>query len=239
MSPAKTIFQCRFTWSTTWTVISTAQPSVLFFRDTPFPVEQISGPCWPLQRDLPWLQAQLCRVGMCWVRCWAQVCVRQEAALRLCNGSCFISSSSRLMLQSPAFGFSMGKGSRSRASGKIPAPSAWWSLAVLLCCCVKMGEVDTLAIKYVFCPINVIVTWGCFDCKIHFSFLLPSPYSSVSLRVKRPGGTCHCPAKFILDNCFTSNSGLLQLLEEKPGYAWALCTKQEIWGHGRFSGSLC
>lgn len=42
--------------------------------------------------------------------CQAQVYVRGEAALKLYNGSCFIPSSSKLMLQSSAFGFSMGKG---------------------------------------------------------------------------------------------------------------------------------
>lgn len=44
----------------------------------------------------------------------------------LYNGSCFISSSSKLRLQSSAFGFSMGKGREGGAqvSGKIPALSA-------------------------------------------------------------------------------------------------------------------
>lgn len=42
-----------------------------------------------------------------------------------------------------------------------------------------------------------------FDCSIHFFFLYPLLILLVSLRVKCPGGTHHCPAKFILDKCFT------------------------------------
>lgn len=44
-----------------------------------------------------------------------------------------------------------------------------------------------------------------FDCSIHFSFV-PSPYSSASLRVECLGGTHHCPAKSIWDNCFVVTS---------------------------------
>lgn len=159
--------------------------------------------------------------------CWAQVCVRREAALLLCNGSYFISSSSKLRLQFSAFGFSMGKERAAQVSGKIPTLPAWRSLAGLLCNYVKMGGDDMLAIKYVFCPINVIFTWGGFRLPHPFFFCaLSLSYSAVASWVECPGGTHQCPDEFILDDCFTATP--LWFVTAARGQT-RVCLSSEYW----------